>query len=105
MLNFELDIVDEKHEEAATWIASYKQQSAKYYNKNFRTRTFQTGDWVLRKVFQNTKETGVGKLGVNWERLYKITPIIGNGVYKLHSQNRRHIDNSWNAVHLCRYYV
>ena len=33
MLNFELDTIDEKYEEEATQIASYKQQAAKYYNK------------------------------------------------------------------------
>ena len=44
MLNFELDTIDEKHQAAAARIASYKQQAARYYNKNVRTRTFQIGD-------------------------------------------------------------
>ena len=65
MLNFELDTIDEKREAAAIRIAHYKQQVARYYNKNVRTRTFQVGDWVLKKVIQNTRETGVGKLGPN----------------------------------------
>ena len=34
MLNFELDTIDEKRETAAARIASYKQQVARYYNKN-----------------------------------------------------------------------
>ena len=41
MLNFELDIIDEKREAAAARIAYYKQQVAKYYNKNVHMRTFQ----------------------------------------------------------------
>ena len=60
--------------------------------KNVRTRTFQVGDWVLRKVFQNTKEVGAGKLGPNWERPYKITRVVGNGTNQ--SPDRRHIHNS-----------
>ena len=68
MLNFELDTIDEKHEAAAVRITHYKQQAVRYYNKNVHTRTFQVGDWVLRKVFQNTREIGAGKLGPNWER-------------------------------------
>ena len=65
MLNFELDTIDKKREAAAARIAYYKQQAARYYNKNIRTRTFQVGYWVLRKVFQNTKETDAGKLEPN----------------------------------------
>ena len=42
MLNFELDTIDEKHEEAAARISSYKQRMAKYYKKNVLTRTFHT---------------------------------------------------------------
>ena len=79
MLNFELDTIDEKREAAAIQIAYYKQQVARYYNKNICTRTFQVGDWVLKKVFQNTRETGVGKLGPNWEGPYEVTKGIGNG--------------------------
>ena len=83
MLNFELDTIDEKCEIAVAQIGSYKQKVARYYNKNIRMRTFQVGDWVLRKVFQNTREIGIGKLGPNWEGPYEITKIIGNRAYKL----------------------
>ena len=65
MLNFVLDTIDENREVAVARIASYKQQAARYYNKNIQTRTFQVGDWVIGKVFQNTREVCVGKLGPN----------------------------------------
>ena len=94
MLNFELDTIDEKCEAAAARITSYKQQVARYYNKNVRIRTFQVGNWVLRKVFQNRKEAGVGKLGPNWEGQYKINQVVGNGAYKLQSLDGKHINNS-----------
>ena len=67
MLNFKLNTIDEKRKATVARIAYYKQQTAKYYKKNIHTRTFQVGEWVLRKVFQNTKEVGAGKLGPNWE--------------------------------------
>ena len=105
MMNFELDIIDEKREAAAAQIAYYKQQAAKYYNKNVYTRTFQTGEWILRKVFQNTKEAGVEKLGPNWEGPYEITHIVGNDAYKLQSPDGTRINNSWNAMHLRKYHV
>ena len=105
MLNLELDTIDENREVAAIQIAHYKQQAARYYNKNVRTRTFQIGDWVLRKVFQNTREIGAGKLGPNWEGPYEIVKVIGNGAYKLQTPDETRINNSWNALHLRRYYV
>ena len=57
-------------------------------------RTFKIGDWVLRRVFQNTKEAGAGKLGPNWEGPYKITRVIGQGAYKLQARDERDIHNT-----------
>ena len=54
-------------------------------------RKFKLGDWVLRRVFQNTKEAGAGKLGLNWEGPYKVTKIVGQGAYKLQAQDGRNI--------------
>ena len=41
------------------------------------------GDWVLIKMFQNSKEASVGKLEPNWEGPYEITQVVGNEAYKL----------------------
>ena len=50
-LNHELDLLDEKRERASVQITAYKQKIAQYYNKDIQIRTFQIGDWVMRKVF------------------------------------------------------
>ena len=71
LLNHSLDTIDELHDKAHLRTALYQQKVAQHYNKNIRVRTFKIGDWVLRRVFQNTKEAGVGKLGPNWEGPYK----------------------------------
>ena len=63
------------------------------------------GNWVLRKVFQNTKEADAGKLGPNWEGPYEVTQIIGNGAYKLQTPDETQINNNWNTIHLQKYYV
>ena len=62
---------------ASLRIAAYHQQVAKYYNKNIQARTFKAGDWVLHRVFQNTKDLGAGKLGLTWEGPYKISKVVG----------------------------
>ena len=102
-LNHNLDSIDELRDMASLWTAAYHQQVAKYYNKNIRVRTFKAGDWVLRRVFQNTKDPSAGKLGPTWEGPYKISKVVGQGAYKLQAQDGRNISNSWNAVHLKLY--
>ena len=89
---------------ASLRTAAYHQQVAKYYNKNIQARTFKAGDWVLHRVFQNTKDPGAGKLGPTWEGPYKISKVVGQGAYKLQSQDGSNISNSWNTVHLKLYH-
>ena len=69
LLNHSLDAIDELRDKAHLRTTLYQQKVAQHYNKNIRVRTFKVGDWVLRRVFQNTKEAGAGKLGPNWEDL------------------------------------
>jgi len=57
-------------------------------------RAFKIGDWILRRVFLNTKAARAGKLGPNWEGSYKITKVVGQGAYKLQAQDGRDIHNS-----------
>ena len=104
LLNHSLDAIDELRDKAHLRTALYQQKVAQHYNKNIRVRTFKIGDWVLRRVFQNTKETGAGKLGPNWEGPYKITKVVGHGAYKLQARDGRDIHNSWNATHLKLYH-
>ncbi|KAK4841852.1 hypothetical protein QYF36_011535 [Acer negundo] len=103
-LSFELDHFDEKRDRAALRIQSYQQQVARHYNKKVRTRVFKLHDWVLQRVFQNTKEEGARKLGPTWEGPYQITDVIGRGAYKLRGHDGRELHNSWNALHLKRYH-
>lgn len=35
-----------------------------------------------------------GKLGLAWEGTYKITKVVGQGVYKLQAQDGHYIHNS-----------
>ncbi|XP_038713399.1 uncharacterized protein LOC120007270 [Tripterygium wilfordii] len=73
LLEKNLDTIDELREEARIRTAIYQQKMAHHYNKNVRTRIFRVGDFVLRKVFQNTKEHGAGKLGKDPIRLGKLS--------------------------------
>ncbi|CAA7027871.1 unnamed protein product [Microthlaspi erraticum] len=103
LMKLDLDLLDEKRETARIQNWCYQQDIARRYNKNVRTRTFQVGEWVLRRVFQNTMERGAGKLGPTWEGPYKITEVRGSGAYKLQDKDGKNQPNSWNALHLKTY--
>lgn len=57
-----LDWADETREAASFRMAAYQQKATAYYNRKVRPCTFKEGTLVLRKVFENTVEKGVGKL-------------------------------------------
>ena len=45
-------------------MAKHKEAMARYYNRKVKMRRFNTGDLVLRKVSQATKDPSQGKLGL-----------------------------------------
>ncbi|KAF3448844.1 hypothetical protein FNV43_RR09558 [Rhamnella rubrinervis] len=66
-------------------MAAYQQRVTKYYNTKVHPRRFRVGDYVLRKVFQNTQELNAGKLGPTWEGPYRVVGIPRPGAYTLQS--------------------
>ena len=62
---------------------------AKHYNSQVRYRDFQVGDLVLRKVISTTKDPTQGKLGPNWEGIYRITSWQRKGTYHLETLDGR----------------
>lgn len=104
ILAFEKDTLDETGEKAALKVRRYQESIARHYNQKVRARAFQPRDWVLIRVFQNTKEHGHGKLGANWEGPYQVKRATGRGAYKLTIVNGTKVEHGWNIAHLKRYY-
>ena len=100
LLNHNLDAINELCDKAHLCTTLYQQKVAQHYNKNIRVRMFKIRDWILRRVFQNTKEAGVDKLGPNWEGPYKITKVVDQEAYRLQAHDGHDIHNSWNVTHL-----
>ncbi|XP_076885112.1 uncharacterized protein LOC143534534 [Bidens hawaiensis] len=67
-----LDMVDVLRDSTKIRIAAFNQRITNSYNKNIRVRSFQVGDLVLRKAFQNTTDPKDRKLAPKWEGPYKI---------------------------------
>ncbi|KAL5549045.1 hypothetical protein UlMin_004276 [Ulmus minor] len=104
LLALATDLLEEKRETSQVRAAALQQTIARYYNSKVKLRRFVKGDLVLRKVFLNTKEKGVGVLGPNWEGPYRVRAIIRPGTYELETLEGRVLSNPWNAEHLRRYF-
>ena len=49
-LRANLDLLEEKQDRAAEWVAAYQSKIARCYNRNVKARNFNEEDLVLRKV-------------------------------------------------------
>ncbi|KAL5547069.1 hypothetical protein UlMin_006756 [Ulmus minor] len=98
------DLLEEKHDKAQLRATALQQTVVRHYNSKVRLRRFTKGDLVLRRIFLNTKEKGVGVLGPNWEGPYRVRAILRTGTYELETLGGRVLANPWNAEHLKKYY-
>ena len=71
-LNSSLDLIDEARKEAMKRMAKHKEAMARYYNRKVKVRRFNTGDLVLGKISQATKDPSRGKLGPAWKGPYEV---------------------------------
>ena len=87
----DLDLADEQRENALVWMANYQKQLVKIYNQKVQHIEFSVGDLILRKIVGNIKDLVDGKLGPNWEGLYKITKLAGKGAYHLQDLKNKQV--------------
>ena len=104
MLLDDLDLINERRDQALIRIKNYQHAAAKYNNTNVRHRRFKEGDLVMRNFFQNSAERNAGKLGANWEGPYKIIKVVRPGAYQIVNMQDVKIPRTWNAIHLKKYY-
>ncbi|KAG7564134.1 Ribonuclease H-like superfamily [Arabidopsis suecica] len=99
-----LDTIDERRDQSLIRLQNYQQLTARYYNSKLKNIPLNVGDFVLRRVFDNKKEEGAGKLGINWEGPYQITEKIRNGVYRLQDLDGNPVQRPWNIINLKKFY-
>ncbi|RVW74679.1 hypothetical protein CK203_052042 [Vitis vinifera] len=95
-----LDWADEVRETASIRMADYQQRAAAHYNHKARPRSFKSGTLVLREVFENTAETGVGKFQANWEGPYVVSKTSESGAYHLQKLDETPLLRPWNVSNL-----
>ena len=82
-LRLNLDLLEEKREQALKHVEDYQRKTAMYYDRKVRPNSFKPGDLVLKKLLPARKDLTLGKLGPNWEGPYIISRIIRPGNYEL----------------------
>ena len=99
-----LDLIEEKRENAMVQLAHYQQKLKRGYDANVRLRPLTPGDLVLRKVMGMAKNLTWGKLRPNWEGPYRITSNAGIGAYFLEDLDKLVVPRPWNVNNLKRHY-
>ncbi|GJX35151.1 reverse transcriptase domain-containing protein [Tanacetum coccineum] len=103
-LEINLDLIEEKREQAAIQEAKSKAKMEKYYNSKVRSTSFRPGDMVYRSNDTSHAKDG-GKLGPKWEGPYEVTESIGKGAYKLKDRNGNELPRTWNICNLKKCYI
>ena len=104
LLEKSLDFIEERKESAKVQLAYYQHKLKQGYNTNVKLRSLVSSDLVLRKVIGTAKNLVWGKLGPNWEGLYRITSMAGIGAYFLEDLHKHVIPRPWNVNNLKKYY-
>ncbi|GJV96892.1 reverse transcriptase domain-containing protein [Tanacetum coccineum] len=103
-LEINLDLLEEKREQAAICEAKSKAKIEKYYNSKVRGASFKPGDLVYLNNDANHAED-TGKLGPKWEGPYEVMEALGKGAYKLRDRDGKQLPRTWNISNLKKCYV
>ncbi|GJX80331.1 reverse transcriptase domain-containing protein [Tanacetum coccineum] len=103
-LGMNLDLIEERREQAAIQEAKSKKKMEKYYNSKVRGTSFKPGDMVYR-TNKASRAKDEGKLRPKWEGPYEVTESLRKGAYKLKDCKRNEILRTWNICNLKKCYI
>ncbi|GJW99024.1 reverse transcriptase domain-containing protein [Tanacetum coccineum] len=103
-LGINLDLIEERREQAAIQEAKSKKKMEKYYNSRVRGTSFKPGEMVYRSNEASHAKDG-GKLGPKWEGPYEVKESLGKGAYKLKDRKGNDMPRTWNICNLKKCYI
>ncbi|GJX84133.1 reverse transcriptase domain-containing protein [Tanacetum coccineum] len=103
-LGINLDLIEERREQAAIQEAKSKKKMEKYYNSRVRGTSFKPGDMVYRSN-EASHAKDEGKLGPKWEGPYEVKESLGKGAYKLKDCKGNEMPRTWNICNLKKCYI
>nr|GEY09869.1 reverse transcriptase domain-containing protein [Tanacetum cinerariifolium] len=102
-LEINLDLLEERREQAAIREARSKAKMEKYYNSKPQHKLQARRPCVPEQYASHAKDSE--KLGPKWEGPYKVTEALGKGAYKLMDRNGELLLRTWNVRDLKKCYV
>nr|XP_017239614.1 PREDICTED: uncharacterized protein K02A2.6-like [Daucus carota subsp. sativus] len=102
-LRLENDLIEESRDKAQLKVAQYQKKVAQYYNSKVKIRHFVEGDLVLREAAASMPARQ-NKLSAPWEGPYIVSKVVRPGTYRLNNLNGSPVLNTWNAIHLKKFY-
>nr|GFA33452.1 reverse transcriptase domain-containing protein [Tanacetum cinerariifolium] len=103
-LEINLDVLEERREEAAIREAKSKVKMKKYYNSKVRNTSFKPGDLAYRNNDARRVEDA-GKLGPKWEGPYEVMEMLGKGAYELRDCDGKQLPRTWNNSNLKKCHI
>lgn len=97
------DLLEETRDATHLKVCQYQDKVANYYNTSVKLREFKIGDLVLREAAASIPSK-LHKLSPPWEGPYRVTKVVRPGTYRLETLGNSPIPNTWNAVHLKKFY-
>ena len=99
-----LNLIDEVRMNAEQRTTSYKNLMARQYDAMVKSRRFNIGDLVLKRVCLTTRNLAHRNLGPNWEGPYRVINCKRQGSNYLEALDGRKLEHPWIVEHLRRYY-
>nr|GEV72907.1 hypothetical protein [Tanacetum cinerariifolium] len=103
-LHLNMDLLQERRKPAAIREAKYKTKMEQYYNQKVRPMSFKPDEYVFRRN-EASRVEDQGKLGLKWERPYRVTKAYQNGSYKLQTMGGKEVPRTWHTINLRKCYV
>lgn len=97
------DLIEELKDEAAAKILLQQAKTAAYFNKKVKVKQFLINDLVLRES-TTSQPTTSGKFKAPWEGFYRVSKVVAPGTYELSHVDGSPIKNTWNGIHLKKFY-
>ncbi|GJZ81946.1 reverse transcriptase domain-containing protein [Tanacetum coccineum] len=103
-LGINLDLIEERREQAAIQEAKSKKKMERYNNSRVCETSFKPGDMVYRSN-EASHAKDEGKLGPKWEGPYEVKESLGKGAYKLKDRKGNEMPRTWNICNLKKCYI
>ncbi|GFS41482.1 hypothetical protein Acr_00g0074590 [Actinidia rufa] len=100
----DLDLAEERRDNALIRMADYQKQLTKSFNQKVQCKEFAVGDLVLKKVIRNTRILLTASSAQTREGPYKIIKLVDRGSYYLEDMEGNEVPRPWNSNNQRKYF-